>query len=121
MTGERNRQLKISVEDGLANTFKASCAVRGVSMASENSRFMRERSGARVPLRASVPDETSTRRRRRNAVAAIAKRLRDIADAEASYRENIPENLRSGTAYESASAAVDAMEEAIALLDEAFS
>jgi hypothetical protein len=117
----RDRQLKISVEADLADAFKASCAVRGVSMASEISLFMQENSGARAPARTPGADETSTRRRRRNAVAGIVARLRGIADAEDSYRENIPDNLRSGMAYESASAAVDAIEEAIALLDEAFS
>jgi hypothetical protein len=121
MTGTKNRQLKISAESDLADAFKAFCAAHGVSMASEFSRFMRESSGARAPVRTPGPDETSTRRRRRNAVAGIVAKLRSIADAEDSYCGNIPENLKSGAAHESASAAVDAIEEAIALLDEAFS
>jgi hypothetical protein len=118
---KKNRQLKISVESDLAYAFKASCAAQGASMTSELSCFMREFSGAQPSLRTLIPGETATRRRRRNAVAEIAGRLRSIADAEDDYRENIPENLRSGPAYEDAATTVDILEEAIALLDEAFS
>jgi hypothetical protein len=115
----KDRQLKVSIERELAETFKASCSSRGVSMASEISRLMREVSGAASPMIA--PYSTSTRRNRRDSVAKIIKCLRPIADAEENYKENIPENLKGGTAYDSAASAVDAIEEAISLLEEAFS
>jgi hypothetical protein len=117
----KNRQLKISIERDLAERFKASCTARGVSMASEISRFMRESSGTSLSSPMAMPDSTSTRRRRSNAAARIAVCLRAIAEAEEDYKENIPENLKSGVAYDAAAAAVDALEEAISLLEEAFS
>jgi hypothetical protein len=117
----RNRQLKVSVGHDLAEMFKASCEERGVSMASEISRFMREASGTSLPAPMIMPDSTSTRRHRRKATVKIAGHLRAIADAEEDYKEHIPENLKSGVAYDVAAAAVDALEEAISLLDEAFS
>jgi predicted RNase H-like HicB family nuclease len=40
--------------------------------------------------------------------------------AEASYMENIPENLKNGSLYETAEEAVSALEEAINLLTEVY-
>jgi hypothetical protein len=116
----KDRQFKVSIERDLAETFKTSCAARGVSMASEISRFMREVSGVPLPSAVVIPDSISTRRNRRNAVAKIAACLRTIADAEDNYKENIPDNLKGGTAYDAAAATVDALEEATSLLEEAF-
>jgi hypothetical protein len=117
----KDRQLKVSIERDLAETFKASCMARGVSMASEISRFIREVSGTSMPSPVIMPSITSTRRHRRNAAAKIAECIRSIADAEEDYKENIPENLKGGVAYDAATTAVDALEEAISLLEEAFS
>jgi hypothetical protein len=116
----QDRQLKVSIERGLAETFKASCAARGVSMASEISRLIQD-IPCTSPSPAMLPYETSTRRHRRKATGEIARRLRAIACAEDDYRGNIPENLKGGAAYDAATVAVDALEEAISLLEDAFS
>jgi hypothetical protein len=118
----KDRQLKISIERDLAEMFKTSCEARGISMASEISRFIREVSGTSLPSTPMViSDSTSTRRHRRGAAVKIAACLRAIADAEEGYKENIPENLKGGAAYDAAASAVDALEEAISLIEEAFS
>jgi hypothetical protein len=117
----KDRQLKISIERDLAETFKASCETRGVSMASEISRFIREVSDRSLPSPKVIPYNTATRRHRRDAVAKVTASLRAIADAEESYKENIPENLKGGAAYDAAASAVDALEEVISFLEGAFS
>jgi c-di-GMP-binding flagellar brake protein YcgR len=115
----RNRQLKISVERDLAEAFKASCAKDNASMASEIARFMQERIG--VPIQKKrMPDIFLSRRQRRDAVRVIVAHLRAIAAAEDAYRANIPENLKGGPAHDAAETAVDIIEEAVTLLEEAF-
>jgi hypothetical protein len=93
-TAVKGRQLKVTIDRGLAETSKGSCPSRGVSMASEIPRFIREASGTASP--AIVPGRTSTRRSRRNAVAKIVGSLHSIAGAEEGYKENIPETLKAG-------------------------
>jgi hypothetical protein len=117
----KNRQLKVSIERDLAEMFKTSCEARGVSMASEISRFIREVSDMSLPSPTVIPYNTTTRRHRRGAAARVTASLRAIADAEENYKENIPENLKGGAAYDTAASAVDALEEAISLIEEAFS
>jgi len=114
----KTRQLKVSVDPGVAEAFKAACAASGVSMASELSRFMRGR--ADIPATAKMYDKTSTRARRRKTVQETIMLLRVVAGAEDAYRENIPENLSGGGAHDAAQAAVDALEEAIFILEGAF-
>jgi hypothetical protein len=65
-------------------------------------------------------DITSTLGRRRDATSRIVDELREIAEAEENYKDNIPENLQSGPAYEAAESALYALEEAISLLEEAY-
>ena len=116
----RNRPLKISVSEDLVLSFKASCEARKTSMAKEIARFMSKVAGAT----ANEPKKSFgvvIRRQRRKAVSEIISRLRDIAYAEEAYKENIPENLMSIPAYENAQKAIDALDEAILLLDDAFS
>ena len=114
----KTRQLKISVEPGVADAFKAACAASGVSMASELSRFMRGHAGA--PATAKAHDRTSTRGRRRKTVREAISLLNAVAEAEEAYRAAIPENLSGGSAHDAAQAAVEALEEAISILEGAF-
>jgi len=114
----KTRQLKVSVEPAVADAFKTACTASGVSMASELSRLMIER--ARIPATKKTSDKTSTRARRRKAVREATALLHAIAEAENGYRENIPGNLSGGSAYDAAQAAVDALEEAISILEGAF-
>jgi len=114
----KTRQLKISVEPGIADAFKAACTASGLSMASELSLFMRGHAG--IPATAKARDKTSTRGRRRKTVREAISLLQDVAEAEGAYLDAIPENLLGGSAHDAAQAAVEALEEAIYILEGAF-
>lgn len=110
--------MKVSVDSELAEGFKLVCAAEGVSMTDEISRFMEARTGVR--RYGQNPGRISTRRRRRKAVRDIIIFLHSVADAEETYRDNIPENLRGGDAFDAAEEAIEAINEAVALLEGAF-
>jgi len=110
-SSDGTRQVKVSVDCGVASAFKESCASAGVSMASAISRFMEDYSGAAAATR-KRPSDYSTRRRRRAAIRHILQQLGEIKDCEEGYQSRIPENLQGAPAYESA-------DEFIGLLDEA--
>jgi len=117
-----HKQLKVSVESDLAESFKAACINTGVSMAAEISAFMAARTGA-VPRTAVIvnrQDRYNTRAKRRYHIGKILIQLKDILDYEDAYRSNIPVNLQSGQAYENAEQAIDSLEQAIELLNDAY-
>jgi hypothetical protein len=105
-------QIKVSVQPEIATKFKAKCQTKGVSMASEISRFM---SGEN-----KKPDICSTRQRRRKALVSVITQLEEIFYAEKQYWDNIPINLQNAPAYEAAEQAATAMEEALGLLYQAY-
>jgi len=116
-----NRQLKILVDAQIASAFKAACKESGVPMAKELSAYMERRikAAGKAPLQAK-PVQTATRKDRRSAMRGIVSMLAAVRDAEEAYAANIPENLRSGPAYEDAESAVCTIDDAIALLEEAY-
>ena len=116
------QQLKISVEPDLAGSFKTACLNAGVSMVSEISEFMAERTNALDKSTAKSVKQAGyeTRRKRRHHVGSIILQLEAIKDFEDDYRSNIPENLQSGPAYENAEQAVDNLEQAIELLKDTY-
>ena len=61
-----------------------------------------------------------TRRKRRRLIDSIISHLVAIKDHEASYLANIPDNLQSGPAYESAELAIDNLDQAIDLLRDVY-
>jgi hypothetical protein len=101
-------QVKVSVQPEIAAKFKEKCQAKGVSMASEISRFM---SGENKKA-----DISSTRQRRRKALVSVILQLEEICDAEKEYWDNIPINMQNGERYEAAEQAYNAMEEALGLL-----
>ena len=105
-------QVKVSVQPEIAAAFKKKCQEKGVSMASEIARFM---SGENKKT-----DPCSTRQRRRKALISVIMQLEAICDAETQYWHNIPINLQNGERYEAAEQAATAMEEAVALLYQAY-
>ena len=105
-------QVKVSVQPEIAAAFKKKCQARGVSMASEIARFMSGESKKAEPC--------STRQRRRKALVSVILQLEAICDAETQYWHNIPINLQNGERYEAAEQAATAMEEALALLHQAY-
>jgi antitoxin component of RelBE/YafQ-DinJ toxin-antitoxin module len=114
----KNRQLKISVEPELADSFKLVCAADGISMSGGITGFM-ERCVGEKHVRIHQARLTA-RRHRRKAVRDVIALLNAAAQAEETYRDNIPDNLQGGEAYESADVAVAAIEEAAAILEGAF-
>ena len=116
------KQLKVSVEPDLAESFKSACMSTGVSMAAELSAFMAARVGTIAKSAAKVVKSVGydTRAKRRYHVSQIVIQLETIIRHEDAYRANIPVNLQSGPAYENADMAIDSLEQAIDLLKEAY-
>jgi len=117
-----HKQLKVSVESDLAESFKAACVDAGVSMAAELSRFMAARTGTMVQLSAKLAKQATydTRAKRRRHVSQIIVQLEAIMACEDAYMSRIPDNLQSGEAYENAELAIDTLEQAIDLLKDAY-
>jgi hypothetical protein len=116
----RYTQVKVSIEPELAKAFKARCAAKGVSVASEISRFMSsETGGGRFP-KPRPPDPYATRQKRRRALKALVDQLEAIMDAEQRYLDAIPDNLQGSRHYDEAEQAVSAFEEAMTSLAEAY-
>ena len=122
LMASNKHQLKISVEPDLAESFKTACLNAGVSMVSEISEFMAEKTNALVKLatKSAKQDGYETRRKRRRHLGSIILQLEAIKDFEDDYRSNIPENLQTGPAYENAEQAVDNLEQAIDLLKDTY-
>jgi hypothetical protein len=111
-------QVKVSIDPGLSSAFKEACAASGESMASALSRHMADYckiKGGKKP-----PNDYSTRQRRRRAVGKIIASLEAIKEAEEAYAGNIPENLRNSVRYDDAEQSVNALDEAISMLAEAY-
>jgi hypothetical protein len=105
-------QIKVSIQPEIAEEFKRKCQAKGVSMASEISRFMSRENRKH--------DICSTRRRRKKALFVLIAQLEEIRDAEKEYWDNIPINLQNGPAYEAAGQAVSTIEEAYEILYHAY-
>jgi len=116
------KQLKVSVDHVLVESFKNACANAGVSMASELSALMAARVGviSGLPVKTDKLAGYDTRAKRRYHVGRIINQLESIMGYEDTYKSNIPENLQSGPAYENAELAVDSLDQAIDLLRDAY-
>jgi len=116
---ENYKQIKISIKPEIAEAFKSTCEALNVSMASELSGFMANRS---VGLATSRPknDLLMSRGGRRKLVGALIEQLEQIKEAEEGYRDAIPPNLQESIRYEDAEQSLLALEEAIDMLKEAY-
>ena len=115
-------QIKISVAPELAAAFKANCSSKGVSMASEISRFMSSEISGCGKRTSYVPPtpQYDTRQKRRRAVRKTILTLEDIKTAEQNYLENIPANLQGSSLYETAEETVDVLTDVLDRLSEAY-
>ena len=112
-------QVKVSIPAELAAAFKAMCLAEGVSMASEISRFMSEKtSGRRSAKPHASPFET--RPKRRKELSELIIKLGAIMDAEQCYMDNIPDNLQNSRFYDAAEHSVSLLEEALNILGDAY-
>ena len=106
-------QVKFTIDSDMVSKFKARCSAEGVSMTSAIRQFM---STCR-PTR-EVKPKTRTRPLRRITVAEMISSLNNVLDAEAAYRDGIPEQFAQR--YEAADRACEMIEEAIACLENAY-
>ena len=112
-------QVKVSVRPEIAAAFKSACETAGISMSSALSGFMEgyaSNSAKKTPPQVL----TATRRQRRIAMKSLLACLEQIRGSEESYRDNIPENLQGGSAYDAADECVSILSEAIELLESAY-
>lgn len=112
-------QIKVSIQPGLAEAFKAKCKSENVSMANKISQFMILETNGRRPEK-PTPDPYSTRQKRRKALDIQMGELEAMLEAERGYMENIPENLQSSCFFEAAEQTVSALGEALDILAGAY-
>ena len=113
-------QIKVWAEEKIVKAFKAACIQGGVTMSGEITKYMSKSTNELEETNTKIQKKTQSRGNRRKEINNVIKRLEQIRDAEEQYKENIPENLKSGEAYEAAESAVDIIDQAIELLSEAF-
>ena len=116
-----SKQVKITIEPEIAEAFKTACTNKGVSMTKELTRLMSDH--ARIATRDQFKNKGLIENRggRRKELNKLIARIEAIRDAEDEYKNRIPENLQSGSAYESVEQTVEAIDQAIDWLHEAFS
>jgi hypothetical protein len=89
-------------------------------MARELSGYMQGFVGAAEKTMRMGRFRTTTRKDRRGMVRTIVTMLTAARDAEEAYMGRIPDSLKGAPAHEAAEFAVDAMDEAIELLNGAY-
>jgi len=114
------KQINILVRPELAAAFKAACEQAQTPMREALIVLMRQYCAEPPITKERKDNDFTSRRNRRKATAAIIAQLEKIKNAEEDYKLKIPANLQSSFRYESAEKAVEALEEAIALLNDAF-
>jgi predicted DNA-binding protein (UPF0278 family) len=116
---ENLTQVKVSVPPAIAAAFKVKCQIDGVSMASELSRFM-SGAGCESPHWKTSIHRIVTRPQRRKAVAVIVEHLERILDAEGEYIACMPPGIDDSIRRSAADETMNALEEALELLREAY-
>ena len=109
------KQVKITVEAKLAETFKSACISTNTSMAGVLTEYMAKYSKSTQEKKPKP--SLSTKRQRRNAIEIIVQKLEQIKESEEEYKERIPENLQISAVYETAEQWIEMLDEAIELLD----
>lgn len=114
-------QVKVSVKPETAEAFKAACAVNKSSMAGVLTGFMLHYAGvAQNAVQKGYFPNLATRRSRKAAMRRIILELGRILDSEGQYMENMPENLRTSPAFDSADECTQIISEALDLLESAY-
>jgi len=115
------KQVKIRVNPEIAKAFAACCKNAGTSVTKELSAFMGAASGSKTNISSDfVKFPAGTRKDRRKTVGKTILILSAVREAESRYMENIPENMHGGLSYEKSEESIDSLDQAIALLEEAF-
>jgi hypothetical protein len=111
-------QIKVAIKPAIAEPYKAACRKSGVKIAADLAAYMAGRAGKleRLAHRRAV----CSRGMRRARLSRVIGELESIMDEEAAYRDSIPENLQNGRHCESAGETIQALDEALDRLREAF-
>lgn len=113
------KQLNLSVNPELYESFRTTCDQNGYSMRKILIEYMNTYTA--TPSCAKKQGKGyEERKNRRKSVKSIAEQLTLIRDAEEQYKDNMPENLKNSSRYASAEQTVEILEEAIELLGGAF-
>lgn len=114
------KQINIAINPELAESFRITCEQNKTPMREALISFISEYTSIpSIPKKQKVISY-SVRGNRRKALATIITQLEMIKDAEEQYKENMPENLKNSSRYDSAEQATMIMEEAIGLLGEVY-
>ena len=116
---ERYKQVKVCVPKEVAIAFKVTCEAKNVSMASELIYFMQMHCGI-SEIKNPKKHSFATRSERRKTLNEIIKQIIEVKDAEESYQDAIPDNLKNSIRYDATENTISIIEEAIELLSDAF-
>jgi len=114
------KQINIAVRPDLAAAFRLACEQSQTPMREVFITLITKYCATPPAIKEQKNNNYTTRRDRRKATAAIIDQLVKIRDAEEEYKLNIPFNLQNSSRYESAEQAINAFDEAIDILGEAF-
>ena len=114
--------LKAYVSHETAVAFKPICREDGVSVSGRIGELIigHLADGRKQKERNSVYYAVKTRAMRRKAVTAAVGIIEAVLDAETDYMDNIPPNLQNSQPHDAAEQAVEALEEALGILCEAY-
>ena len=113
----------IRKDEALNGCLQADKQENPVSKIMKDALFMyynEPRGNARPKADKPPPPTYTTKRQRRAAMKRILSQLEQIKAAEERSRDNIPQNLQGSSAYEAAEECINALEEALEILDSAY-
>jgi hypothetical protein len=122
-TLENYDQIKVSVPKELARDFKKECNGSNIPMARVLKQAMLDFCGQKKPKVKLGPQkpQVDTRQKRRKAISFALEIIKDARDAEATYLMAIPVNPQNSSRYEDAESCVAALDEAVQVLEDAYS
>jgi len=107
------QQIKFTIDSDIVSSFRARCALAGVSMASVISQLMK----TCQPTKAAEI-KIDTRPHRKKAALEYIGSLEDLLQAEEQYRDAIPEQFE--LRYETADHSCEQLAQAISILEDAY-
>ena len=114
------KQINVSLSPELFKKFQTACEQSENSMRKVLIEFMASYADSPPIASHSKDNAYKTRKQRKKSLKSLLMELELIRDAEASYMENIPENLKNSERYATAEQMVENLNEIIGLLCEVF-
>ena len=113
------KQMNLKINPGLTEAFRIACEQNGNSMRKVLVEYMSMYATV-LPVLKKPDKGYDERGHRRKSVRVIVGQLMEIREAEESYKENMPENLKNSSRYIDAKQTVEVLDKAIELLGESF-